>query len=109
MAPMAAASEGVAIPKNIRPITKKIISPNGPLRLTAGFKRSTMAKRSGVTESSLKRFEETGEISLKNLLLLSHAVDRLQEFGALFQPPEATSIAELKASASRNIPKRGRI
>ncbi len=79
------------------------------LRLTAGFKRSTIAKRSGVTESSLKRFEESGEISLKNLLLLSHAVDRLQEFGALFQPPEATSIAELKASASRNIPKRGRI
>ena len=79
------------------------------LRLTAGFKRSTIAKRSGVTESSLKRFEETGEISLKNLLLLSHAVDRLQEFGDLFQPPEATSLAELKASASRNIPKRGRI
>ena len=79
------------------------------LRLTAGFKRSTIAKRSGVTESSLKRFEESGEISLKNLLLLSHAVDRLQEFGSLFQPPEATSIAELKASASRSIPKRGRI
>ncbi len=79
------------------------------LRLTAGFKRSTIAKRSGVTESSLKRFEETGEISLKNLLLLSHAIDRLQEFAALYQPPEATSIAELKASASRNIPKRGRI
>ena len=79
------------------------------LRLTAGFKRSTIAKRSGVTESSLKRFEETGEISLKNLLLLSHAVDRLQEFGGLFQTLDARSLAELKASAVRKIPRCGRI
>jgi transcriptional regulator with XRE-family HTH domain len=79
------------------------------LRLTAGFKRSTMAKRSGVTESSLKRFENSGEISLKNLLLLSHAIGRLQEFEDIFQPSAATSLAELKASVSRNVPKRGRI
>ena len=79
------------------------------LRLTVGFKRSTMAKRSGVTESSLKRFEDTGEISLKNLLLLSHAINRLQEFGGLFKPLEATSLAELKASASRKTPRRGKI
>ncbi len=79
------------------------------LRLTVGFKRSTMAKRSGVTESSLKRFENTGEISLKNLLRLSHAVDRLQEFDDLLQPLEATSLAELKAADSQKIPRRGRI
>ena len=99
------------IPTLLTPIeTQRLLAERfKTLRLTAGFKRSTMAKRSGVTESSLKRFENTGDISLKNLLLLSHAVDRLQEFGDLFQPPEATSLAELKASATRKIPRRGRI
>lgn len=99
------------IPTLLTPIeTQRLLAERfKTLRLTAGFKRSTMAKRSGVTESSLKRFENNGDISLKNLLLLSHAVDRLQEFGDLFQPPEAISLAELKASATRKIPRRGRI
>ncbi len=35
------------------------------LRLIAGYKRATLARRTGVSESSLKRFETSGEISLK--------------------------------------------
>lgn len=99
------------IPALLTPIeTQRLLAERfKTLRLTAGFKRSTMAKRSGVKESSLKRFENAGEISLKNLLLLSHAVNRLQEFGDLFQPLEASSIVELKASATQKIPKRGKI
>ena len=79
------------------------------VRLTAGYKRATLAKRAGVSEASLKRFENTGDISLKNLLRLAHALRRLQEFTSLFQPPEAETLAELKAGAVKKKPKRGRI
>lgn len=79
------------------------------LRLLAGYKRTTLAKRSGVTESSLKRFETTGQISLKNLLRLAQALGRLEEFADLFIPPEATTMAELKARSAKPIPKRGKM
>ena len=79
------------------------------LRLTVGYKRKTLALRSGVSEGSLKRFEDLGEISLKNLLRLAHALGHLQEFTALFQLPEARSLAELKAGAEKPTPKRGRL
>ncbi len=79
------------------------------MRLTAGYKRETLARRTGVSEASLKRFENTGEISLKNLIRLAHGLGRLQEFALLFQPPEAESLAELKAMTLKQIPRRGRI
>ena len=40
------------------------------LRLLKKWKRSTLAKRSGVTESSLRRFEQTGKVSMENFLKL---------------------------------------
>jgi len=79
------------------------------LRLAAGYKRATLARRAGVSEASLKRFENTGEVSLKNLLRLAHGLARLQEFASLFEPPEAETLAELKAEAVKKKPKRGRI
>ena len=44
------------------------------LRLQAGLKRTTLAQRAGVTVASLKRFETSGRIFLKNLLRLAHTV-----------------------------------
>lgn len=79
------------------------------LRLAAGYKRATLAQRAGVSEASLKRFESTGEISLKNLLSLSHALGRLREFDTLFHLPEAETMAELKAESVKKKPRRGRI
>ncbi|MEN8191039.1 MAG: helix-turn-helix transcriptional regulator [Thermodesulfobacteriota bacterium] len=79
------------------------------LRLAAGYKRVTLADRSGVSLGSLKRFEDSGEISLKNLLRLAHALGRLQEFAALFLPPEAGSLAQLKKSVVKQPLQRGRI
>ena len=79
------------------------------LRLQAGYKRTTLAEKSGVTVSSLKRFETTGQVSFKNLLRLAHALERLPEFTELFIPPQATSLAELRTRAVKTLPKRGRI
>lgn len=79
------------------------------IRLAAGYKRETLALRAGVSEASLKRFESTGEISLRSLLRLAHALGRLQDLADIFQPPEAETLAELKSRTTTKTPRRGRI
>ncbi len=78
------------------------------LRLLKKWKRSTLAKRSGVTDASLKRFEQTGKVSLENLLKIMHALGRIQEIDLLLNPPEVRSLNDLRAR-ERKIPKRGLI
>jgi transcriptional regulator with XRE-family HTH domain len=78
------------------------------LRLVAGYRRVTLANRSGVSVGSLKRFETSGEVSLKNLVRLAQALDRASELASLFTLPDATSLSELEAR-SKAMPKRGKI
>ena len=78
------------------------------LRLLNKWKRSTMAERSGVSESSLRRFEQTARISLENFLKLLSALGRLDEMGDLLHPPSAKSIDDLEAQKHK-LPKRGSI
>lgn len=77
------------------------------LRLLAGWKRATLAVRAGVSESSLKRFEKTGQASLDLVLRVALSLGRLSEFEALLEPPPARSIAELDRQTGRPLPKRG--
>jgi transcriptional regulator with XRE-family HTH domain len=79
------------------------------LRLARGWKQATLAERSGVSLASLRRFEESGRVSLENLLDLAFALNRLDDFDALFQAPRASSLAELEAGEERPARKRGRI
>jgi transcriptional regulator with XRE-family HTH domain len=78
------------------------------LRLTKKWKRSTLAERSGVTEASLRRFEQTGKISLNHFLKLVHALGRLDDTTSLLNPPEAESLKELKQK-EKKISQRGSI
>ena len=78
------------------------------LRLAAGWKRSTLAKRAGITEASLKRFEQSGQASLALVLKVAFALGRLPEFDALLAPAPARSIDELERLINRPQPKRGR-
>ncbi len=98
------------IPSLLTPVeTEKLLASRiKRLRLIAGYKRATLAKRSGVSEASLKRFENTGQVSLKNLLRLAHALGHLEEFSNLFIEPEATTLATLKAQSPEKLPKRGK-
>ena len=79
------------------------------LRLARGWKQATLAQRSGVSLASLRRFEESGRVSLQNLLDLAFALNRLEDFDALFQRFRASSLAELEAGETRPKRKRGRI
>ena len=77
------------------------------LRVMTGFKQSTLAARAGVSLSTLRLFEQRGEISLKHLMRLCHALGRIDDFNVLFQPPPAATMAELEARAAKPARKRG--
>ena len=79
------------------------------LRLLKGWTRETMAKRSGISAASLKRFENAGKASLELVLKAAHALGRLEEFGELFQPPAARNLAELEQRAVKPARKRARV
>jgi HTH-type transcriptional regulator / antitoxin HipB len=79
------------------------------LRLARGWKQATLAERSGVSLASLRRFEDTGKVSLQHLLSLAFALNRLDDFNTLLEPPPASSLAELESLEKRPTRKRGRI
>ena len=58
------------------------------LRKKLRLSQKEMAERSGVSLGSLKRFENTGLISLEALLKLAHLMGRLEDFDNIFQPGE---------------------
>lgn len=70
-------------------------------RLALGLTQSDLAARSGVALATLKRFEQTGQISLASLLALADALDALAGFGALFPAVEATRLEDLDKPAAR--------
>ncbi len=58
------------------------------LRKKLRLSQAELAERSGVSLGSLKRFENTGKISLESLLKLAHLIGRLKDFENVFQPGE---------------------
>ena len=57
--------------------------------------RADLSKRSNVSYGSLKRFEETGNISLASLIKIAIALDSIEEFETLFQTRKPGSIEEI--------------
>ena len=78
------------------------------LRLSKKWKRSTLAARSGVTDASIRRFEQTGQVSMKHFLKIIFALGRLDEMNALLETPKAASIADLE-KMEVILPKRGSV
>ena len=90
-------------------IEQQLASRIRELRLSRNWKQSTLAERSGVSLPTVRRYEQTGRTTVRNLLRLCHALGRLDEFAELLLPPPASSIAELEALAeNRAAPARKR-
>lgn len=72
-------------------------------RLALNLSRSGLAERSGVNSSSLRRFENTGLISLESLLKLALVLNALDDFDHLAaadgQATESRSLDEILASS----------
>ncbi len=78
------------------------------LRLKKRLKRQSLADMAGVSASTLKHFETTGDVSLKTLLLIANALGRIEELTELFQSEKISSLKELEESCQKS-PKRGRL
>jgi transcriptional regulator with XRE-family HTH domain len=76
-------------------------------RVGLELKQSTLATRAGVALASLRRFEQSGEVSLKHLMRICHALGRIDEFDAILRPPAAATMAELESRAETPARKRG--
>lgn len=76
-------------------------------RLAMNLAQQTLATRAGVSYGSLKKFETTGQISLKSLLKIALVLDALNEFEQLFSPPTLPS--SLDQLLEKNTRKRGRL
>lgn len=75
------------------------------MRKDMKFTQEELAKRSGVSLGSLKRFESTGQISLESLLCLAHALGCLKDFSdiaALRKASHPSSMSELLSAKSSN-------
>ena len=54
-------------------------------RLEKGWTQNMLATKSGVSLASYRRFESSGEMSLRSLVMLAFALDMTDEFEALFK------------------------
>lgn len=63
-------------------------------RLALNISQVELAVRSGMSLSSLRRFEKTGEISLRSFLEVALVLGELKEFSALFRPLQTVSLFE---------------
>ena len=89
-------------------ILKKIAQQVKRNRLELNLSQNALAIRSGLTLGSLKRFEQTAEISLKSLVMLAVALDSTEEFGLLFSGKKYQSIDEWLTLENKHFAKQGR-
>ena len=61
-------------------ILKELAEKHKVLRKQTGLTQSELAKRSGVSLGSIKRFELTGQVSLESLLKSVQILNRLSDF-----------------------------
>ena len=66
-------------------VSKTLAERHKLLRKKLRLSQKEMAERSGVSLGSLKRFENTGKISLEALLKLAHLMGRLNDFESILQ------------------------
>ncbi|KMT55453.1 helix-turn-helix domain-containing protein [Pseudomonas fildesensis] len=77
-------------------LAREVGSNAKALRLSKNLSRKTLAEKSGVSESTIKRFEMTGVVTLEGLILLATALDELTCVAKLFKPEHPNTYEELK-------------
>jgi len=94
---------------NITPgaIMKGIAEKIKERRLEKNFTQKAFAKRAGVGYDAYRRFENTGEITLHNLVLFAIALDTTDDFSKLFTVRSYQSIDEILVKKEMKKRKRG--
>jgi transcriptional regulator with XRE-family HTH domain len=76
-------------------VIKGIASRMKERRLEKDLTQKAFAKRAGVGYDAYRRFENTGEITLRNLVLCAITLDLIDEFNQLFSGKSYQSMDEL--------------
>ena len=76
-------------------------------RLERNFTQKAFAKRAGVGYDAYRKFENSGEITLRNLILCAIALDDTDGFNDLFAKKSYQSIDELLKTKETKKRKRG--
>ena len=71
-------------------------------RLELNLTQEGLAARAGVKFATYRRFEQTGEISLRGLLQIAFALNALADFEALFAQKRYQSLDEILSEQSIN-------
>jgi transcriptional regulator with XRE-family HTH domain len=87
---------------------KAIASRARDLRLELNLSQQTLSEKSGVSYGSLKKFEQTGQISLESLLKLAVILGCMDDFNALFVPKRLEKALSLDDLIDDEKRKRGR-
>jgi len=69
-------------------VMRDLANRTAELRKQKKYTQVELARRSGVSLGSLRRFEQTGQISLEHLLMVAQLLDRLTEFDKVLRPIE---------------------
>jgi len=78
-------------------------------RMQLGLRQEDLARRSGVSTPTIKRFERTGEIGTLLLAKIAVVLGSLDDFDSVFRLSAASSIAELEAQEKTQEKKRVRL
>ena len=76
-------------------VAKQIVARVKARRLELNLTQEGMAARAGLKFATYRRFEQTGEISLKGLLQIGFALNILSEFDALFAQKQYQSLYDV--------------
>lgn len=76
-------------------IAKQIAAKVKARRLELNLTQEGIAARSGIKFATYRRFEQTGEISLKGLLQIGFALNALSDFDALFAQKQYQSLDDV--------------
>ena len=87
--------------KTPREIRRDLAARAQARRLLLNMSQQELAERSGVSLGSVKRFEATGEISLKSLLSIALVLNELEAFAELFSPPRPDNQFTMEAPIKR--------
>ena len=70
-------------------------------RVRLGLTQRELAHRAGVPLSTLRRFEQTGEVSLNSLIEIAVALGATRGFSGLFPEPAPRTLDEFEARTER--------
>lgn len=76
------------IDKKPQDILEDLALKHKTIRKQAGLTQGELARRSGVSLGSIKRFELSGQISLESLLKLVQVLNRIGDFELILKPTE---------------------